>query len=190
MLTKGDYLFVAINADNINYLPQLRIMRDITTSPIFLIGSEFSTAKEVEALTHGADSYDKWRETTDDNIESALASLHKYTERTSLQEKSIKILYHGRVMLVLDYYKAFIDENELLLTKAEFEILHCLVRNRGRVMTYCQIYDSVYPCEFGEDPTSILFSAMKRIKRKIREATGTDDYIENIRGIGYMIPVK
>ena len=185
LLDKDDYIFVAINADNIDYLPHLRIMRDTTPAPIFVIGSAFSTAKEVEAISNGADSYDIWRETTDDNIESALAALHKHTERADQRKKSIKILYHGSIMLVLDYYKAFINDTELHLTKAEFDILHCLIRNRGRVMTYSQIYDDVYRYDYDEDPTGILFSAMKRLKKKLRETAGTDAYIENIRGVGY-----
>ena len=187
LLDRGDYLLVAINADNIDYLPQLKIMRDVTSAPIFVIGSTFSTQKEVEAISNGADSYDLWRESTEDNIKSAMASLNKFTERAYLREKSIKILYHDSIMLVLDYYKAFVNEAELSLTKAEFDILHCLIRNRGRVMTYGQIYDDVYQYDYNEDPTSILFSAMKRLKRKLREAAGTDEYIENIRGIGYRI---
>jgi len=189
-LEKEDYLFVGINADTIDYLPTLKIMRNITTAPIFIIGTTFTTEKEVEAIRHGADTFDLWRESTEDNIQSALAVLHNYTERSSMHEKNVKILHHGSVMMVLDYYQVFINEAELTLTKAEFDILYYLMLNRGRVLTYSQILNNVYQYFYDDDPAGILFSAMKRLRKKIREAAGTDAYIENIRGVGYRIPAK
>ena len=187
MLNKEDYLFVGINADNIDYLPQLRIMRAVTSSPIFIIGSTFSTEKEVEAIKHGADSYDPWRESTEDNIRSALAVLHNYTERSSARENTLNILHHGDIMMVLDYHKVFFNETELILTKAEFDILHYLILNRGRVLTYAQILNNVYQYYYDEDPAGILFSAMKRLRKKIRDVADADAFIENVRGVGYRL---
>jgi len=58
-LTKEPFLFTATNAGNVNYLPLLKTMRDTAPTFIFIIDTNYTTEKEVEALHNGADVYTK-----------------------------------------------------------------------------------------------------------------------------------
>jgi len=56
-LTHEKFVTVGINGDNVNYLSQLRIMRDITKLPIHILTSNYTYEKECEALALGANVY-------------------------------------------------------------------------------------------------------------------------------------
>jgi len=184
-LNKTNYLFIAINADNINYLPHLRILRGMTPIPIFIICSTYTTDKEVEALRNGADLFVEWRDTPEDNAKSALAVLHRYTERTKEHKKAVKILSHGDILIVVDFHKAFVKDKELPLTKTELQILYYLMLNQGRVITHEQIQKKIWPNESSVSSEN-LYAYMKRLRKKIR-AVANDSYIETVRDVGYRL---
>jgi len=185
-LIKVNFLFIAINADNINYLPHLRILREMTPIPIFLICAFFSTDKEVEALQNGADRFTQWRDTPEDNAKSALATLHRYTVRTREHIKAVNILFHGDILIVLDFHKAFIRDIELQLTKTEMQILYYLMLNQGRILTHEQIQERVFPNVNTSISANNLYSFIKKLRRKIRTITD-DDYIQTVRDVGYLL---
>ena len=52
---KNNLTAVGINADNINYLPQLTILRDCISIPIYVMTSNFSYDECFKAVESGAD---------------------------------------------------------------------------------------------------------------------------------------
>ena len=65
-LARGDkHLFVAINENSIpDFWEPLRVMRDITAAPIFIITSTYAVAKNTKAVQYGADAYGAFAEQT------------------------------------------------------------------------------------------------------------------------------
>jgi len=55
-LTRNEkFLFVAINEDSVpNFWEKLRIMRDVTQTPIYIITSTYAVAKHTKAVNYGA----------------------------------------------------------------------------------------------------------------------------------------
>jgi DNA-binding response OmpR family regulator len=188
-LADEDFVCVAINADSVNYLPQLKIMRDAISVPIIIMSSNFSTEQEVEAFNNGADSFDSWRDTPEENVKSAIALLSRFTERSRHRKKNLKILSYGDVMVIETCKKVFIKADELVLTRTEYDILHYLMMNRGRVMEYKQIYGHVYHGDFASVSSNVLYSTVKRLRKKIFDSAG-EDYIENVRDTGYRLPAN
>jgi DNA-binding response OmpR family regulator len=188
-LADEDFVCVAINADSVNYLPQLKIMRDAIPVPIIIMSSSFSTEREVEALYNGADSYNAWRDTPEENVMSAIAVLTRYAERSRQRKKNLKILSYGDMMVIETCKKVFIRDEELALTRTEYNILHYLMANRGRVMEYKQIYRHVYRGDFNAVSPNVLYSTVKRLRKKISDAAG-EDYVENVRDTGYRLPAN
>lgn len=94
----------------------------------------------------------------------------------------------GHLALDMDTYQATRAGVSLALTPAEFRILACLVQNRGHVvpcramLQYAQEYDA-------EEAVAreIVRVHIWRLRNKVGCAPGDDDYIQNVRGIGYMI---
>ncbi len=80
-----------------------------------------------------------------------------------------------------DLYHVTLQGAELTLPKKEFELLHFLVQNRGRVFSRQNLLNAVW----GQDVYVIDRTVDVHI-RKIREKLGNhSDMIETVKGVGY-----
>jgi DNA-binding response OmpR family regulator len=87
--------------------------------------------------------------------------------------------------MVAERHKAFIKDKELPLTGMEMKILHYLLLNRGNTLTHGQIFQNAYDAD-DDISTDGLYSAIKRLRKKMRDITHTD-YIETVRDVGYRL---
>jgi DNA-binding response OmpR family regulator len=75
----------------------------------------------------------------------------------------------------------------LPVTRLERRLLHCLASPPRDVLTYRQLFGSVWGSAYLGD-TSILHSAVKRLRGKL-QAVGPELAIETVRGVGYRLVV-
>ena len=71
------------------------------------------------------------------------------------------------------------------LTKNEFALLHLLMKKRGEVLTYKEMYHHVYGGEYSYRTREILWNAVKRLREKLKVMPDCPEYIENVSGVGY-----
>ncbi len=71
-------------------------------------------------------------------------------------------------------------DEELQLTATEFDLLHALAENAGRVLTREQLLEKVWGYDFyGE--TRVVDVHLGHLRRKL----GNDEWIATVRGVGY-----
>lgn len=81
----------------------------------------------------------------------------------------------------IDGFHLYRNEQEIILTQKEFELLRLLLENQGRVFTRQMLLDRLWGLDaYVED--RIVDSHIKNLRKKL-----TVDYIETIRGVGYRI---
>ena len=80
-----------------------------------------------------------------------------------------------------------VDNSPIELTRLEFDLLHRLLINRGRVLTRERLLEKAWGYEYVGD-TRAVDSAVKRLRAKLRAASSKADCIESVRGLGYRIP--
>ena len=71
-----------------------------------------------------------------------------------------------------------------MLTKIEFDIVRFLAEQNGRVVTYKELYEKVWHCEYLHDDGSIM-AHIHRIRLKMENDIKNPVYIQNVYGIGY-----
>lgn len=184
----NQFLYIVINADNINYMPSLNILREATDDHILIATSNFTIEEQTEAIRSGADFFGKFSE-PEKNMGIVLAVIGKSTERINRRKFTDSIISCGDILISRDYYKAFIKDAEISLNKTEMKVLYYLMINCGRVLTYGQISQELWPGEYGEASPDALYNLMKRLRNKLRSVADNKDYIENIRDIGYRLSV-
>ena len=81
---------------------------------------------------------------------------------------------------------AAVGETSLALTRLEFDLLHLLLANTGRVLTRERLLEQAWGYDFVGD-TRTVDSAIKRLRAKLRQAADEADCIEAVRGVGYRI---
>ena len=88
--------------------------------------------------------------------------------------------------LEIDVAKCLVrkQKQEIDLTFTEFEILHLLARNPGRVFSKEQIYNSVWKEPYFGD-YNIVMSHIRNIREKIEDNPSKPIYIQTVWGVGY-----
>ena len=76
------------------------------------------------------------------------------------------------------------SDDELDLTKTEFDLLELLVRNAGIVLDHSTIYERIWNYDFGPDSKNLAVY-IGYLRRKT-EAGGRQRLIHTVRGVGYV----
>ncbi len=72
------------------------------------------------------------------------------------------------------------------LTPTEFDILFCLMRNSGRVLSCQELVREAQGYELDErDARYLIRPHIARLRRKLMAEPGAPEYIRNVRGVGY-----
>ena len=85
--------------------------------------------------------------------------------------------------------KVFRDRQEIRLTAKEYRILLLLVANKGRVLTYAQIYEQVWgDFTTGNENNTIGFHICNLREKLYRANPDAPFYIRSVREVGYCLP--
>jgi len=188
--SKTDELyFIDIVADDVTFMPQLEILSAETNAPILIATSAYDKNEHHEALNNGADFYGAYFDTPETNIDAVIASINSVTRRSKKQNVPNKILAHGDILIAVNQHKAFIKDMELSLTNSELRVLQYMMINRGNILSHKQIYRNSYNDAYDELSPDIIYSTIKRLRKKIRKITSAN-YIETVKNMGYRLFTK
>jgi DNA-binding response OmpR family regulator len=187
--SNNHFLFIGINADNINYKPKLKLLRDVTNDPIFIATSLYTKHEHVEAHRLGADLFGEAFESPEGNYEAVTVKLNQLNERINQRKPCIKIVTFNDILIAPVYHKAFINDTELHLSKAEMDIIYHLMINRGCFLSQKQLLQKIYGDVYDESSPDSIYSLIKRLRKKMK-AVNQFDYIESIRDVGYRLIVQ
>jgi two-component system response regulator RegX3 len=90
----------------------------------------------------------------------------------------------GDVSLDPEEHRVSVDGQELSLPLKEFELLHILLANAGRVLPRDTLIDRVWGSDYVGD-TKTLDVHVKRLRSKVEVDPATPTRIVTIRGLGY-----
>ena len=110
-------------------------------------------------------------------LNAVMSALGSFENKTQLKEEIVceKLAFAG---MEIDASKRLVyrGEKEVNITFTEFEILHLLARNPGRVFSKEQIYDIVWKESYSGD-YNIIMSHIRNIREKIEDNPSKPIYI-------------
>jgi len=185
--SKHDYLLVIIIEDYVNFMPQLHIMRELKPIPIIILSTVYEAETAIDALNRGADMYIQRPTTSQEIYACCNAIIRRYKELNNKGAVKASIVFHKNYTMYPEHRKMFINEQEINLTRKEFDLLHLFLRNRGRVLTYEQIISHVW----GEDYYNGSNNALTVLISRLRQKLGDDalDCLRNVHDMGYSFDV-
>ena len=90
----------------------------------------------------------------------------------------------------LSQRKVFRDQQEILLTKTEYDIFLYLLQNPNRVLTYTQIYEKIWmEPDYGE-ARKLVSHHVQAIRRKLNLGEDSSIHLRCIRDVGYSLETK
>ena len=145
---------------------------------IMITAKQVGVADEVRGLQEGADDYI----VKPFDMEQLIARIKAVTRRRKVSPAGPVRLGLKGLAVNTDEHAVYENGVRVHLTKKEYEILLLLLANRGKVMTKEAIFAAVW----GEKvhlEEGVLAVHVKAIRNKLKGR-----YIDNVRGIGYLIP--
>lgn len=152
------------------------------TTPILMLTAHDDIQERVEALDAGADDY----LTKPFSIAELMARVRARLRRKGLEDSDIglNILKVGDLELSVTSREARRGTVTIKLSVREFELLHYLLKNSGRVCERRKILETVWGETFiGDD--NLLDVYIRYLRRKI-ERPGLPTLIQTVRGVGFM----
>jgi two-component system copper resistance phosphate regulon response regulator CusR len=185
-LMKGDYLYVGINSDVVNFMPLLNTMRSITHTPIMIATSNFTVENRDAAVSSGADLYGPFNKTTEGNISSVLIHIDHLIMRNKMTPLETVIMYDNDLLIIPSLYRAFIGNQRILLTTKEFDVLHLLMANREQMFSPEAIFKEVWKQLYDKKSKDVVWTLMRRLRQKLKIHPHSTEYIQTLREVGYM----
>src|ERR1700759_1858549 len=93
-------------------------------------------------------------------------------------------IVHGPLRVEPASRRVFLDDEEIMLTMREFDLLAFFAENPGRVFSRDQLMESVWGEPFFDD-TSTVTVHVRRLRTKVDEAPAEPRFIETVWGVGY-----
>ncbi len=177
-----DLIVLDIMLPGLSGIEVCRRVRLESQVPIIMLTAKDDVTDKVAGLDMGADDY----MTKPFAIEELLARIRvALNRRKQTAEKKTDILQIGNLILNLKSHSAFYNEEELVLTKKEYELLEYLMRNKNVALTREQLLNNVWDYEYFGD-TNVVDVYIRYLRQKIDEKYGIH-LITTVRGLGYII---
>ena len=184
IFNKDDFEFILLDLmlPKIDGISLFRMIRQESDVPVIMLTAKDSDIDRIVGLELGADDYI----TKPFNTRELIARIRAVTRRMNKDKKEEdgdKIYRSGDLVLNPEYMVVKKGTEEVDLTPKEFDILHLLIRNKGRVFTRDEIFDYVW-----NEPsldTRTIDVHIKNLREKLKDDGAENPMIETKWGVGY-----
>jgi two-component system response regulator RegX3 len=178
-----DVILLDVMLPKMSGIDVCRQLRKKTMTPIIMVTAKGAEIDTVVGLEVGADDY----VTKPYRLRELTARMRAVMRRSPSErggELSDATLAVGDVELDPDQHEVVIRGESQPLPLKEFELLHILLANAGRVLPRETLIDRVWGSDYVGD-TKTLDVHIKRLRSKIEDDPGNPTRIITIRGLGY-----
>lgn len=150
-----------------------------STAGIIVISARNAVEDKIKSLDLGSDDY-LTKPFHLSELNARIKSIMRRRNFGGVNEidfEEIKINYNSR--------KVFINANEVVLSKKEYDLLMYFISNKDIALTKASMAEHLWGDNMdAADSFDILYSHIKNLRKKLTEK-GANDYIQTIYGIGY-----
>lgn len=182
-----DIVLLDVMLPKISGIDVCRQLRKKTQIPIIMVTAKGAEIDTVVGLEVGADDY----VTKPYRLRELVARMRAVLRRTESNGASSAAIVLtpgtvnvGTVTLDPEEHRVSVGGRELTLPLKEFELLHLLLANAGRVLPRETLIDRVWGNDYVGD-TKTLDVHVKRLRGKIEDDPTVPTRIVTIRGLGY-----
>jgi two-component system response regulator RegX3 len=184
-VVRPDIVLLDVMLPRISGIDVCRQLRKRTQVPIIMVTAKGAEIDTVVGLEVGADDY----VTKPYRIRELVARMRAVLRRNAMSsdapvDLSRDSIVVGKIALDPDEHIVTIDGRPTSLPLKEFELLHILLANAGRVLPRETLIDRVWGSDYVGD-TKTLDVHIKRLRSKIEDDPASPTRIVTIRGLGY-----
>ena len=181
-----DLILLDVMIPEMDGLDVCRELRKTSTTPIIMITARGEEVDRIVGLELGADDYVCKPFSVRELMARIKAVLRR--DRPDGKDQPPPSIFTGPGSLKMDLEGRMVTIGDvpLALTRLEFNVLHMLIQNKGRVLTRERLLELAWGYDFAGD-TRAVDSTVKRLRAKLRAVACEADCIEAVRGVGYRV---
>jgi two-component system cell cycle response regulator CtrA len=176
-----DLILLDLNLPDMSGHEVLRQVRQAKVeTPILILSGSDDTESKLKGFGFGADDY----LTKPFHREELVARIHAIIRRSKGHSQSV--IKTGRVAVNLDAKTVDVEGKSVHLTGKEYQMLELLSLRKGTTLTKEMFLNHLYG-GMDEPELKIIDVFICKLRKKLAEATGGDNYIETVWGRGYVL---
>ncbi|HGM3507524.1 TPA: response regulator transcription factor [Clostridioides difficile] len=174
-----DIILLDINMPEIDGIEVCNRIRDYVSCPILFLTARIENTDKINGFRAGADDYI----VKPFDLDELGARVSAHLRREQRKSNQTKIKFYNN--LIIDYEKRLIsiDNNQISLSKKEFDIVELLSMNPGQVFDRERIYDRIWGYNSNGN-SDVIMEHIRKIRIKLSKYT-LENYIETVWGVGY-----
>ena len=176
-----DIIILDLGLPDLDGIEVTRRLREWSQTPIIILSVREAENDKIAALDAGADDYLTKPFGTGELMARIRVALRRMTSKPDdpvLQVDDLKMDISRRIVTM--------NENQILLTPTEYEILRLLLQNAGKVLTHRQLLRQVWGTAY-ESELHILRVNISNLRRKIEPDPSRPHYLITESGVGYRL---
>jgi DNA-binding response OmpR family regulator len=160
-----------------------RNLRRTTNLPILILSAKGETSDRVFGLDLGADDY-LAKPFEPSELLARVRAVLRRAEAFTFGEPQSQLTVEGFRLDPVNNTVTLPNNRSVELTPIEFRLLHCLMRNTGRVLTHEQLLSTVWGYDY-EGYSNQVAVYIRRLRSKLEPNPDDPRYIVTARGLGY-----
>jgi two-component system alkaline phosphatase synthesis response regulator PhoP len=183
--SQPDLILLDLMIPEVDGLDVCRELRKTSDVPIIMITARGEELDRVLGLEIGADDY-VTKPFSVRELMARIKAVLRRTEKGDDEVSSALLRGPGNLLMDVERRSVAVGDSPIDLTRLEFDLLHRLLLNPGRVLTRERLLEQAWGYDYVGD-TRAVDSAVKRLRAKLRAVSAEADCIESVRGLGYRV---
>ncbi len=181
---KPDLIILDVMLPDINGMELCLEIRKNCNVPILFLSCKSQEIDKVMALSVGGDDYITKPFFPNELIARVKAHLRRsrLTEQPSFEPK---VITFDDITVNIDSHEVFVDDEPVVLSAKEFEILEILISNPKRIYSMEQLFQMVWKMDGLDSDARSVMVYVSNLRKKIEKDPSNPKHIINIRGVGY-----
>ncbi|NLZ80301.1 MAG: response regulator transcription factor [Clostridiales bacterium] len=185
---KIDLVLLDIMMPGMDGLTMCKKIREVDNIPIIMISAKSADLDKILGLSTGADDYVTKPFNPLELTARVKSQLRRYTQLNpnNLNGKSNNEISIQGLEINKEDHRVIVYGDEIKLTPIEFDILHLLASNPGKVFSTDEIFEKVWNEKVYEANNTVMVH-IRRLRGKMKEDSRANKIITTVWGVGYKI---
>ena len=180
LATRGaDLLILDLGLPDMDGHDVLKELRQWSDIPVIVLSARPDENQKIKLLDAGANDY----VTKPFSIQELCARMRVLFRNKAPTSEQKTVFNDGKLFVDIDEHIVRVENEEIILTKKEIQLLALLIRHQGKIVTQKQIMAELWGVSHEED-THYLRILVKKLRTKIADSALTPSYIFTIAGVG------
>lgn len=162
------------------------LREDGNNVPIIMLTAREDETDMVFGLENGADDYVTKPFSMRALMARVQANIRRVTAPAPAEEKTDSVFLVKDLTIDTDRHSVFRDGKEIELTEREYNIIHLMAADPGKVFTREELMRQVWQYDyFNDEELRTVDVAIRRLRQKLEKNPAEPEYIITRRGAGY-----